>query len=261
MKKNLFKVVSLVLVLSILVASVFVLCSCNKDDSNPNFFSEDKHFDLDLSYINFMGTELDLSDMSDIVDMVLDKENTYFTFTDDGEFHFQIATTDMVMTLLQGIVTDDALKDFDLDASINSFVEPLFPGFKQKLYVEKDLYGGLDLMYKSMGLGIRGLDVTDEGVKDIIDAIAEDHQLPSGFIKDIPTDTKLRVYFDQQYRLVSEKTYTGETMNMIYFGGEVAHNDKTQPYGILSITNTDSGKMLLTFRLEVLNVTLRLIEK
>lgn len=253
MKNSIVKISAIAIVSVLLVACTFTLFACDKDES---VFEKDTRFDVDYDKLNFM----DMSNIivKAIVGAAVDKDNTFFEFKSDGTMHMQIQTKkglfadipkllDTIGKFGVSIDITSALENFDVKGSVEKYVEPMFPGFTQKLK-NYDLQGALGLIKHSLGFTIDGLDLTNEKVKAAVKYIGDNMALPADLLDAIPGDTVLRLTLDTQYALRNLTASDGTAFRAIYLGYKVKDNPQTAPFGVFTLSENDTiGNLSLEF--------------
>ena len=240
-------------------------------NNSKTSFANTMRFKIDLANLNIMGNLL----LNPVIGAATDGQNTYLEFTPDGKMHLQIQTIEglfgdtmdgifnLVDTLMH-IKMDretigNMLTGVDITGMIESYVEPMFPGFRAKLKAG-DLAGALKLIQNGLGFNITGLDYDDDGVKYILNYVAQHMTLPSDLLNKIPTDTQLTLTFDSQYYIKDVKGSNGKTYKAIYIS-QIGANDATQPFCVFDVTNNTKGEMCLFFRIEFMNVNLAFVQQ
>ncbi len=253
MKKSVIRIFTIAIALVLLFSCLFALCACNEkpDDAQKNAFAQNTRFDVDYDNLNMMGMNKKLVGL--IVSAAIDTENTYFEFKSDGTMHMQIQTkADLfknVDKLLTGLNIDisSALSSFDVKTSVDRYVEPMFPGFTQKLK-DYDLQGALGLIKHSLGFNIEGLDFQNENVKAAVKYVGDNMALPANLLEAIPQDTVLRLTLDTQYALRDLTASDGTHFRAIYLGYKVKDNPQTAPFGVFTLTENDTvGALSIEF--------------
>lgn len=238
MKNRLFKIVSIIMVLSVIVACTSVLCACNKKDEAKKDVCFDKTTKYCFDTDDMAVVDNDLI-MGVIFGMAINEEKSYIEFKPDGTFHCQLTTIDGLL----GTVADLAdlfeidldtalagLAETDLEDAVDNYVVGLFPGFTLQ-----DLEGSLNIIYKSLGLTFRGIDFTDEGISSLLNILKTTGKLPANLLDYLPEDLVLQLVWDGKYKIVDVTTHDGKAMKAIYIGNKVAANDDTQPFAVMTI--------------------------
>lgn len=254
MKKT-FKIVTLTVVLLLVAVLALGLVACDKD-STP----QEVYFDNDMLFTVSDDTEI-MGLPFGIFSVLFDENESYFTFTSDGKVHGQLKTKQgIVSTAIELLNTfgydvnelTAGLADIDLDeALVDPYVVDMFPGFTLD-HIE----ASFDLMKKSLGLSLIGIDFESELIK----GIESTHRLPADLIDKIPENFSFGIAFDQVYHIETVTDADGNEMKAIYVGDIVAHNENTQPFIIFS-TSEKKGKKILTLDVEFIMVHLVLEEK
>lgn len=269
MKKNLMKVVSLVFVLVLSVCCTIVLSACNEEETDA--FKSDTRFYIDNETTDFMGQINGKTYLPLIETLALNMDETYFEFGKDGMLHMQIQTKDglfgsvesllknsIVKNLLGDIDVESMLESVDLTQGIEFYVEPMFPGFAQKID-EEDFEGALELIRRSLGFNIVGLDYNDEGVKQAVAYVAQNKALPGNLLSLIPADTVLKLTLDTEYSIRHLTGADGKQYDAIYLGYDVKENPSTTPFAVFTMTE-DDGVTKLLLRLEFMDIDIGLTQ-
>lgn len=261
------KIFVALMLIAVLLVGAFALCACDKT-KNGDAFAQNTAFKIDNSRTNIMGM-LTGGFLGIIEDSMLNMEQTYFEFGADGNLHAQIQTKAGLFDILDdvfsfmGMTKEDvekALSSFSVGGMVNTYVESMFPGFKQKLK-DGDLQGALGLIYSSLGFNITGLDIENPEIKEAVQYIGETMRLPGNLLDIIPKDTVLTLVLDTQYSIRKVSTYDGETYEAIYLGYDVKDNPNTQPFGVFTLRTNEEGKKELDLRIEFMNIDIGLLEK
>lgn len=246
-------IITIVIALALLFSCVFALCACN-ERTNPNAFKNDTRFAVDYDNLNMMDMNKKLVGI--IVAAAIDKNNTYFEFKKDGTMHMQIQTkaglfknVDNLLKMMK-IDISSALSSFDVKTSVDRYVEPMFPGFTQKLK-SYDLQGALELIRHSLGFNIEGLDLTNENVKTAVKYVGDNMALPSDLLQAIPSDTVLKLTLDTQYAIRDLTAFDGTQFRAIYLGYKVKDNPQTAPFGVFTLKDNDT---FATLSIEFMNI-------
>lgn len=234
-------------------------------------FNKTMRFDIDLSKTGLMQYGEFFVTM--LKDLLVDEENTFAEFKTDGSMHFQLQTkAGLFGELLDDVFSainlfadgfdknkvGEMLADFDISGGVDSMVEPMFPGFKAKL-AAGDLKGALEIIERSLGFNIVGLDYENDGVKQILNYVAQNMKLPSNLLDLIPKDTVLKLTFDSQYYVKDVKGEDGKTYTGIFISSIGARED-TQPFAVFNVTYDKNGAMKLFLRIRFMDLCIGLIE-
>lgn len=276
MKKNtaMKKIMLCVVALMMLTVCVLGLCACNNNTS----FSKNTRFKVNLQGSSVMGYKLWEIPFPTVFELAIDADHTYVDFKADGTMHFQVRTAaglfgETLDTLLGAIGSlapnlskesiGAMLADFDIKGGVDSMVEPMFPGFKEKLE-NGDLDGALKLIQSSLGFYIDGLDYTDDGVKEILAYVGENMAFPPTLLDLIPADTVLTLSFDNTYYIKEVKGNDGKKHTAIYIGEIGSRADVTQPWCVFDMTKEGKGRKAvkkLYFKAEFMNAEISFVEK
>lgn len=269
MKKTISKISIITVAVALLVAVSLSFVAC---DANGTAFDSDTYFAIDNDTTDFMGTVSGLL-LGAVENMALNMDETYFVFKKDGTVHGQITTADGLFSDIDGLLgsiknppfnididINSILAGVDLTDGINSYAEPIFPGFKARLEAA-DLKGALQLVEDSLGLNIHGLDYDNEDIKAVVQEVAETKKLPGDLLSRIPADTVLTLTFDWKYRIEEVEAEDGTKYQAIYLGNKVAARDQqTEPFGVFTMTEDENGRKHLLLRIEFININLGLVE-
>lgn len=261
MKKNILKTFMICMLVVIIAIVPITLTACDKgpDDS---VYAGGKRFAVDTKNTNIMGLPFVL-----VMSLALDEENTYFEFGENGYLHAQLQTKPGLIGNLGGVfalmgMTEEEVREMlanmDLSGMVNSYVEPMFPGFTAKLK-DGNLEGALGLIKSSLGFNITGLDADNEEIVEAVKYIGETMHLPANLLDIIPADTVLTLTFDTQYARRQVTTTAGDTVSAVHLGYKVKDNPTTQPFGVFT-ESIASGKTSLAMRIEFMDVNIGLIE-
>lgn len=256
MKKTTARIITTVIALVLLFSCVFALCACNEKEGNTAVFKSDTRYAVDYENLNMMDMNKTLVRV--IVNAAIDKDNTYFEFKTDGTMHMQVQTKAGLFKNVNGLLTNlgvdisSALSSFDVKTSVDKYVEPMFPGFTQKLE-SYDLQGALGLIKHSLGFNIEGLDLTDAKVKEAVKYVGDNMALPADLLDAIPQDTVLKLTLDTQYAIRDLTASDGTQFRAIYLGYKVKDNPQTAPFGIFTLKDNDASAYL---SIEFMNINI-----
>lgn len=229
-------------------------------------FDKNIKFDIDKSNTSLMGYGGTLV-LSMLESALINSENTYAEFKTDGSMHFQIQTKSQLIEQLLGILNSngidrdtitDLIAGFDIEGGVDSMVEPMFPGFKAKLEAG-DLEGALNIIYKSLGFNITGLDYENENIKSLLAYVAGNMALPSDALDLIPVDTVLTLTFDCKYYVKNVKGSDGKEYTAVYIGA-LGANTNTQPFAVFTLTE-ENGVKKLFFKIEFMALNIGFTEQ
>lgn len=254
MKKS-FKLVSLAVCLVLVLSLALSLVACDKGSAKQyEYFQNDMLFSISNTDSEVMGLKLAL------FSSVFDKNESYFTFTSSGKVHGQLKTKTNIIDMLGGLLSifnvdinemASGLSDIDLDeAIVKPYVVDMFPGFTLD-----NLKDSFDLMKKSLGLSLIGIDFEHPIVKEI----EATHRIPSDLVSRLPEDFSFGIAFDNEYFLKDVVDADGNTHKAIYVGDVVAKNENTQPFVIFTMSEKQ-GKKQLKLDVKFIMVSLVLTE-
>ncbi len=260
-----FKIFAILLVTALALGLMLSLAACNKDGER---FGKDVRFGVNNEKLDFMGTTNEGGTIGFIEELALDMDQTYFEFKKDGTVHGQIQTREDLFEILDDVlgllsqyfgVDISDFSSIDLSQWFSSYVDPMFPGFSDKLK-DGDLAGALELVHQSLGFNIVGMDMSKPEFKAVVKEVGETGMLNVQSLLDcIPSDTVLKLTMDWNYYIRTVKGADGKEQKAIYVGDDVAANYKqTQPFAIF--TMTEGKKRELILRIEFMKITLALIE-
>ncbi|MBQ9276550.1 MAG: hypothetical protein IJ226_03045 [Clostridia bacterium] len=238
MKKS-FKLVSLAVCLVLVLSLAFTLVACDKGtEKQYEYFENDILFSISND-----GEVVGLTFA--LFSSVFDQDESYFTFTSSGKVHGQLKTKTNIVDMLGGLLRvfkvdineiTSGLSNIDLDeAIVKPYVLDMFPGFTLD-----DLKDSFDLMKKSLGLSLIGIDFEHPIVKEI----EETHRIPSDLVSRLPEDFSFGIAFDNEYFLKDVVDADGNTHKAIYVGDIVAKNENTQPFIIFEVSEKKGKKQL-----------------
>ena len=257
MKKNMTKIIIAVLVLVVALSSVFMFTACGEIE-HGYLPSVPLTFDIDT-----VNTKLDSVPgpvLSSILNVALDKENSYFELSPNGTFTC-ILTVDLelVGSLLGDIDIGSAtetLTKSSLMGTINGYVKVMFPGFDLG-----DVEGSLALLTNSMGVEIFGLDRSNSEVDKLFDCIEDpnnDRLIPEDLdLSKLPDAIGIKI--QGPYKLLDATetvTENGETAKVWTFATVGTHDSDTLPYMNFSYTVYENGKETIVWRNEVLGISI-----
>lgn len=270
------KVLITAIVLAMLSSCLFALCACGgtgSDEAEPTYFDTTKRFKFNYDKTSLMGYG-GRGIVNALFEIAFDVENTYLEFTPDGQMHLQIRTQenllgsklDSIFNALEAFKianltkadVEKMLESFSVEAQIDDYVEPMFPGFKAKLR-EGDLDGALKLLQRSLGFYLYGLDYENDSVKELIDYVGKNMKLPATILDDIPDDTIITLTLDNSYCIKEGTGSDGVTHKGIYIS-EIANEPNTQSFGVSTVTTNKKGEMELVLRVEFMGMQLGFTE-
>ena len=233
--------------------------------STQSVISEsDRYFENDILF-TISGSGKVAGIPFSLASILLDDEESYFTFRSDGKIHGQIMTQEISVLLafaerITGIdIASYApqISSLDLDeVMIKPYVEAMFPGFTLS-----NIKDSFDLIKNSIGLSLIGVDFEHPLIK-AIEEVQEDgtHRIPENFLDELPEDFAFGIAFDGYYHIEMLTDADGNTYQALYIGGDVAHNPNTQPFMILTLSEK-KGKKQINLDVEFLVVNLLLVEQ
>ena len=264
MKNTMIKRIAVVALIAIMVASLALgLCACNNNENKQQYshFNETVRFDLDTTKTNVMDMEIGPLLIPMLLNGVFDREQTYMEFRPDGKMHFQLQTKAGLLGDIDGLLgllsrfninidIEEMLSSIELAGMLNDYVEPMFPGFTAKVK-NGDLEGALNLISRSLGLNIVGLDYSNENVKAVIKEIGESEtmSLPADLLERLPSDTVLTLTWDDNYYLWDVTGHDGKTYTAIAIS-DVGKTSYTQPWCVFDLSTNEDGLDTLFFRAE-----------
>ena len=274
MKNAMIKRVVIVALIAVMVGALALgLCACDKNNNNAKYyhFDETMRFDLNESRTNVMDMEIGPLLIPVLFNVAFDRDNTYMEFKSNGKMHFQLQTQanllgetlnsllDMVETLFKiHIDVGEMLASVELTGMLESYVEPMFPGFTAKVK-DGDLEGALNLISSSLGLNIVGLDYSNESVKALLKEIGSTMRLPADLLDRIPSDTVLTLTWDASYYVWDVTGHDGKNYTAIAIG-ELGKTDDTQPWCTFDLSTNEEGVRELFFRAEFMMSQLAFVE-
>lgn len=247
------KLVSLAVCLVLVLSLAFTLVACDKGtEKKYEYFENDMLFSI--------SNESEVMGLTFVFPSVFDQNESYFTFTSSGKVHGQLKTKTNIVDMLGGLFRvfkvdineiTSGLSNIDLDeAIVKSYVLDMFPGFTLD-----NLKYSFDLMKKSLGLSLIGVDFEHPIVKEI----EATHRIPSDLVSRLPEDFSFGIAFDNEYYLKDVVDADGNTHEAIYVGDIVAKNENTQPFVVFDMSEK-KGKKQLKLDVKFIMVSLVLTE-
>lgn len=184
--------------------------------------------------------------------MATDANQTYIKLSSDGTFCLKITLLDNFVSVLSnfGYDLNKEIKGINIkDKLEESVVYSILPGFDLD-----DLKGSAELLEKSLGLKITGIDFNDEKIVKLQNSIKETGMVPEDFV--IPEG--LGIELNETYEIknfVSETT--GETFKAVYVG---KHSDNCEPYIVMTLYTDANGKYKITYNNKIVDFILTATE-
>lgn len=260
MKKNVRKLVVVALVLVVALSSVAIFTACGEIE-HGYLPAETLRFDIDTKNTSLNAVP-DLM-LSTILDLALDKENSYFELSATGMFTCVLTidvegTLDLLGSLLGGLDIGEATASVtksSLMSTINGYVKVMFPGFDLA-----DIEGSLDLLKNSLGVEIFGLDPTNSEVAKLFACIEDpnnDRLIPADLdLTKLPPAIGIKI--QGPYKLldiVETATEDDEEARTWIYATVGPHDNDTLPYMNFSYTIYKDGRETLIWRNEVLGIS------
>lgn len=244
MKKKASIIISIVLLIAVLTASLVCFTACDLP-TEGYFVTETIKVPLAPLSTYIMGLPLGI---------VFDADTSYIEFTPDGICTVKLMLIDIASlmnnTVIKGLLEGDGSEDAEtLDktvtkemlntAFIDGYVNVMFPGFDIT-----DLEGSLNLIKNSIGVELTGLDFENNDLIKAIDANLKnpntDQVLPDNFtladLAGLPQGIGLVI--KGSYCLVDAPTADGTTFTMAMVG---QHDSDTQPLMTLVYDDSDDS--------------------
>ena len=239
--KKFFKITSVILLISMLVALTLTLTSCNKDDGRY-YIEKNTRFSIEPT----------TSIMHLPVMVVLDNDDTYIELRTDGTMtmRFQVASGILnLVKLFFDIDLGEMIEGTDVTEFVDYYAKPLLPGFTLD-----DIPYSLSLLEKSVGIKFTGIDFEDDNIIELCNSLSENGTVPKGF--HIPDGIGIEYngpYYLKEVTSIEDVTYTA-----LYMG---KHEKNGEPFTIMTLSkNEESGIKSLKFRIEFIQVDLTAIE-
>ncbi|MDE6060056.1 MAG: hypothetical protein K2G31_01095 [Clostridia bacterium] len=269
MKNAMIKKIVIVALIAVMVGALTLgLCACNNNTDNTNnpdtqewyHFDKAVRFDVNKQKTNVMDMDIGPTVIVALFNVAFDNANTYIEFKPDGKMHFQLQTQaglfgekfSSLISMLKNFGADldvgAMLSSIELTGMLESYVEPMFPGFTAKVDVG-DLEGALNLISSSLGLNIVGFDYDNTEVQKLLKEIGSTKRLPADLIDRIPDDTVLTLTWDSPYYVWDVTGHDGKTYTAIAIG-ELGKTGYTQPWCTFDLSTNAEGVQELFFRAE-----------
>ena len=259
MKKTMIKSAIIVLVLVVALASVFAFTAC--DEIDHGYLPEETlRFDIDTAKTQLDSVPSIL--LSTILDLALDKENSYIELSADGTFTC-LLTIDVegvlenLGSLLGGLDIGEAtagITKSSLALTIDGYVKVMFPGF-DLCHIEESLA----LLKNSLGVEIFGLDRSNPEVDKLFDCIEDpnsDRLIPADLdLNGLPSAIGIRIQGPYKMLDVFEEVAEDGEERIWTFATVGSHDSDTLPYMNFSYSVSSSGKQTIVWRNEVLGIS------
>jgi hypothetical protein len=233
MKKTILVVITIIL----MFCSIFVLSSC---DSSTWVIEEDTMFYLDSNQ------ESTIKGIPFL--LAIDKSKSGILLRKDGTATVTLITNSFVSTLIGAIPDLDSLQlDVETKLMLNTIISDYFPGASLD-----DIPGALERLEKSVNLKLLGAD--DPDFKSALEYFGETGTLPENL--SIPQGLGIE-YNSKYYFQKVNSPYSGEYISLSL--GK--HEKGGEAPILLTLTQNEEGKRMLTFRFEVLGLYLSATEK
>ena len=264
MKRRYTKTLLTVLALALICPCLFAFAACDAKKTvapyTPETFSKTRIYELDTEHTNLMGQTM----APLMMNLLLDKQESYFEFGKDGKVRGQLKTIPLSVNSLFDALSrfgndisresvSAQLRNLDIAQTLQEDVEPLLPGFTERLS-DGDVEGAFKLLQNTTGLHFKGLDFSEGPLKDG----GKSMRLPANLLDLIPDNTQLSLTIDWEYNLVHLTGNDGTPYDAVYIGGETAHSAYTQPFAIFTMYTESDGTETMYMRIEFVNVDIAL---
>lgn len=266
MNRKYAKILLVILVLAVVASSLFALSACDKKTPERTVFSEPRKYEFDVANTQLMNN----STIRLALAVLVDANESYLEFGTDGMVHGKIQTVKLNLDSLLDMLGDSFSKDsisaqigaINLASMLASNAEPMFPGLTSCI-VEGDIVGALELVQKSLGLNVSGLDLSSDAAKEAVAKMGEEYKnsngksmhLPSNLLDLIPNELCVALTVDWEYELVHLTGSDGTPHDAVYVGG-VSHDVHTQPFGVFTMTTASNGLQKMSMRIEFLDANI-----
>jgi hypothetical protein len=260
MKKTMTK--SILIVLALVVALVGILAFTACDEIEHGYLPEETlRFDIDTAKTQLDSVPSIL--LSTILDLALDKENSYIELAADGTFTC-ILTIDVegllanLGTLIGDLNIGEAtagITKSSLALTIDGYVKVMFPGF-DLCHIEESLA----LLKNSLGVEIFGLDRSNAEVDKLFDCIEDpnnDRLIPADLdLNGLPSTIGIKIQGIYKMLDVFEEVTEGDEEARVWtFATVGAHSNDSMPYMNFSYSISKTGKQTIVWRNEVLGIS------
>lgn len=247
MKNRAFKAFTAVILTVLLIGAAFSLAACN-DNKNSGRFEKEKIYTIN----EFSVMDLD----SNLLMLALDGDNSYVKFTPDGEMIANIAISPDIMSLLSSFLEegDENLLSNLAGMNVSQFtymVGGIFPGFSFQ-----NLKSSLDILERSLGLSITGLDFSDPDIGNIVQSIQSTGNLPQKLT--LPETLNLALHYEGIYEIKTVYNEKKEAVKVIYVG---EYNENSQPYIVLGMNKDINGNDTISLINEVIRAEIVAVAK
>lgn len=233
--KNLKKIISCILIISIASALVLSLTACN----------DGKHVKKDIAFGIDNSTEI----MDIPVTLFLNKQDSGITLRKNGTVTLRLALNDAVPNLVnKSFNISTMLGEMDFNQYMNDYVAPLFPGFTLQ-----DIPYSLGLIESSLGIKITGLDLDSPNTKALFEGLKT-----GKFAENIVVPKNIALEYNGPYEIKELLDADNEPYKAVYLG---KYNKNGQPFIVMGLDKNEEGKNTIICRVNFINFYMLAIEK
>lgn len=226
------KISVVILVVCIATLSCIALASCK--------YKDEYYVKKETKFAISAGTKI----MDIPISPLLSTDNSGITLRPDGTMTMSFVFSSAVSYILnESINIATMLGDLDLSEFMDSYLNPLFPGF-----TIDDVPSSMKIIETTLGMRLVGLDYDSPDIAALLDG------LKTGVFPDnITIPTNIGLEYNGPYALKDMVDDTGKTYTVLYMG---KHEEKGESYMFMELQKEDSGKNSLHSRVEFINFSL-----
>lgn len=230
--KTIKKITVVALLITITALSCLFLASCKYKDEY--YVKKETNFEI------YSGTKI----MDIPVSPLLSKANSGITLRPDGTMTMRFVFNSAVSYILNEQVNiATMIGDLDLSEFMDSYLNPLFPGFTLD-----DVPSSMKIIENTLGMRLTGLDYNSPDIAALLEG------LKTGvYPENITIPTNIGLEYNGPYALKDTVDADGNAYTVLYMG---KHEEKGESYVVMQLTKEENGKNALASRVEFINFNL-----
>ncbi len=229
--KTVKKISLIILIICITSLSCLALTSCK--------YNGEYYVKNDTSFEISAGTKI----MAIPITPLLNKEKSGITLRADGTMTMRFTVSNMVNLILGDIDIATMLGEVDLSEFIDSYLNPLFPGFTLD-----NVPDSMKILENTLGLRLVGLDFDSPDIAALLNG------LKTGiFPSSISIPQNIGLEYNGPYALKDMIDADGKPYTILYMG---KHEEKGESFLHFNLKKDENGVNTLISRVEFLNLNL-----
>lgn len=236
MNRTMKSLVAIVVTLALLACCLLSFTAC---DEKVRVLEEDTRYNIQIN------TEIMTLPISVLTTFqIVQPDDIFFELKADGTMKMHIGfgddLVDTAIDLVEGVTGEpfdlsSLLGDIDIIGALSLYAEAIVPGFDIN-----DPEGSFELLRKSTGLSIEGIDWGSDKVKEVITCLQNGSQLT-----ELTVPNGIALEYNGPYHIETLTDSNGNTFDAVYMGKD------EDPYMMFKMGTSDTGKKTLSFRVEL----------